>query len=590
MRSKSLCTLLIGALLVVGAGCADPAPEGPATIVLVTLDGLDPARVGTTGGAIPTPTLDGLVADGRLYRDAWSTTPLSRAAVATYLTGTLPPVHGVRDDISTALDPSLPTLATTLDAAGFATAAFPDSSVLGFDSGVLRGFQVVDDPPVARVGPITWIPVFGFAKPVAKNVEAWLTATPGDAFVWVHLSHGTYGQLLPDDQEIPTTAKRRSVDRPDLSNADATLGAVLDVLRTGGRYDGAWIVVAATFGDAVGGDGGLPGLGMSLSPAAVRVPLIIKPPRGVSPPADGPIWAPDVATTLAGAAGVSIDGSVGVDLTAGSPPADRVRLSWSGVPRDQHGWRPLVSATLGGAVLTNGEAASPTRRLAEGVDDPGDGVWRTLRSAIATAGFPAAPSVPLDEVRAALESYGVTPDPVPASGRSFDDPEQRASVARDSLAARVALMTGDRSEGLQAYDRVLEIDPLNLGAGVGRGQLPALRGDSETAQGFMRTALGRYPDNPDALHWFAHAIWGQSVTDAEVLLRAVEPFKPQEGDVLYDLACARSLAGDLPESEALLRRAIESGFRPWQLMDADPDLRNLRESGRFAAIMREYRR
>ena len=106
----------------------------------------------------------------------------------------------------------------------------------------------------------------------------------------------------------------------------------------------------------------------------------------------------------------------------------------------------------------------------------------------------------------------------------------------------------------------------------------------------MKVTLVDPEPNPGGVCLYRGCIPSKALLHVAALLTAVEPFKPQEGDVLYDLACARSLAGELGESEAYLRRAIEAGFRHWQSIDSDPDLRNLRKSGRFATVMREYRR
>jgi hypothetical protein len=72
-------------------------------------------------------------------------------------------------------------------------------------------------------------------------------------------------------------------------------------------------------------------------------------------------------------------------------------------------------------------------------------------------------------------------------------------------------------------------------------------------------------------------------------MEAILPYKPHEADLLYDLACARSLAGRLDEAGEFLQRAIAAGFRQWEQMEADPDLRALRESGRFAEIVKAAR-
>ena len=150
--------------------------------------------------------------------------------------------------------------------------------------------------------------------------------------------------------------------------------------------------------------------------------------------------------------------------------------------------------------------------------------------------------------------------------------------------------SGMRRRSLRLLDFALEIDPDNLGALLDRGQQLALSGTrtAEAAEPLER-AVELYPGNPEVLHWYAHAIWSDSVETAEKLLLAILPFKPQEGDVLYDLACSRSLADDIAGSEEYLRAAIEAGYREWTSMEADGDLRSLRESGRFAAVLKEYR-
>ena len=56
-----------------------------------------------------------------------------------------PAEHGIRDNISVPLAHDVPTLAETLKAQGFATAAFVSSFVLSAQSGLNRGFDHYDD-------------------------------------------------------------------------------------------------------------------------------------------------------------------------------------------------------------------------------------------------------------------------------------------------------------------------------------------------------------------------------------------------------------------------------------------------------------
>ena len=106
----------------------------------------------------------------------------------------------------------------------------------------------------------------------------------------------------------------------------------------------------------------------------------------------------------------------------------------------------------------------------------------------------------------------------------------------------------------------------------------------------MGRATELYPTDPEVLHWFAHAIWHDSVEEAERLLNIVGPYKPQQADVLYDRACARSIAEDLDASMDFLEQALAAGFQQWNLIEIDPDLRNVRQDPRYSELLREYGR
>lgn len=57
--------------------------------------------------------------------------------------------------------------------------------------------------------------------------------------------------------------------------------------------------------------------------------------------------------------------------------------------------------------------------------------------------------------------------------------------------------------------------------------------------------------------------------------------------VFYNLACSYSLLGKLDEAFAALQRAIALGYDDVRWLSRDPDLENLRNDARFAAIRRQ---
>jgi len=181
------------------------------------------------------------------------------------------------------------------------------------------------------------------------------------------------------------------------------------------------------------------------------------------------------------------------------------------------------------------------------------------------------------------------PRPVAAEGREFTPDARRSAVTTLLLTARERLQR-DNLRGVQrALERLVSVDPNNLAGLLGIGQLQIIGDDRAAAEKSLRRAVELYPGHPECVHWYLHATWDPDDPTTEELVRLILPTRSTDPDLLYDLSCLRSLAGDLPEAEAFLRSSIEAGFRQWGHMEVDPDLRALRESGRFAAVMRELR-
>ncbi len=570
--------------------------DGPEAIVLITIDGLVAEELSVYGGPVQTPNMTRLAESGIAWSDVWTASPLTRPAVATILTGLTPDRHGVVDDLLSRLPDGMPTLAGALGREGFRTAAFPDTSVLGPSSGLLRDFEVIDDPPALSIGPISWLPEIKAPGEIATDFTAYLkTLASGDRFfAWIHLSGPLNSQVL---LEMGHTRMLDSIpegqDRPRTEDAvervDRALGQVLDALDGAGRLDASAVFVLATVGDARGGGDQLPGPGFSMDERAVRVPLIARLPGGVKGPGQSrPVWSPDIAVTVAGLGGANLARGDGIDLFEDAP-LDRVLFSWSGAPRDQLGWRALRAARSGVAKRVEGFTARTISLDADhGPVDPAE-EQRLVRALEDRPGVPFPPSVPAETVRRLIESRGVRVEEVSRDGRDFGTAQGRTDLVGHLWNARQAIRQNRGDTASERYRDVIDLDPKSLAGLLGLGQIGALTGSAE-GKPLMVRALTLYPDHPEVIHWYAHAIWGESWQDAEPLIKAVQPHMPNQADVLYDLACARSLAGDLKASESYLRESIEAGYRQWDHIETDADLRNLREARRLAAVMREYGR
>jgi hypothetical protein len=349
------------------------------------------------------------------------------------------------------------------------------------------------------------------------------------------------------------------------------------------------IILAGTQGDQLGGQTEMRGPGFSLGREALQVPVIASFPDGAGTPRDAGalVWAPDVPATIAGIAGVRLsDQAEGISLLE-EPSSERVVFAWSWATRDQLGWKARRSARSGPNMREEG-LFERSLRLDSVEDDLDPDVAARLERALAERRTPAKVQVPLDTVAPLLEEHGLVLEPVPTEGRDMPPNAEARPLARLLWNARRSVGRGNFRRAMKNYTGILERDPENLGALLDRGQLLTFTEEKEGLE-ILGRAAELYPDDPEILHWYAHALWPESWEAAERLLLAIVPYKPYDGDVLYDLACARTLSGDLDGAEEYLRRAFEAGFREWDTIDVDPDLREFRQSPRFAELVREYR-
>ncbi len=589
-------------------GCAGGSGEpetGELPIVLITVDGLFEEQL---------PELKNLPADGAAWLDCWTASPMSRPAVATYLTALAPDRHGVRDELFLALPKTTPTLATALSERGYRTAAFPGSSLLGHGSGLLRGFETVDDPPFTPIGPHKILPL---ARPAAwsvNNFKLWLAELPAGEryFAWLHfpspmldqLERATPGQIqlgkraqgfkrkkarqgeTEGEAAAEQTAYEENAGKPSaLEEFDEAVGGILKALAERGELEKALVIVAPTMGDISGGATDAVGPGYSLEERAIRVPIIALFPKGSREPRDSAsaVWAPDVPATIADIAGVGLHSEAeGLSLLE-EPDDGRTIFSFSWATLDQMGWPALRAARARGVKLLEGYEEVALRL--DGAERPiAEEDKEQLRQALLERADPAPFAVEFEEVRDWLAERGVEPRPVAASGRPFGPANERRQVTDYLWRSRLILDEKHAFRAMNLYRHILERDPDARAALMEQGQLVALSGSSE-ALPILKEAAKRYPTDPEVLHWLAHAVWTESHEDAEILLDTLLRYMPHDGDVLYDKACARSLSGDVDGAIEYLGAAIDAGYRRWEIIETDRDLRALRERPEFHELL-----
>jgi arylsulfatase A-like enzyme len=274
-----LLSLALGAISCRGVTPATPPVRD---VLLITIDTLRADSVGAYGAAnAQTPALDGLARDGARFERAWAPAPITLPSHASLLSGRYPTAHGSRHN-GMAVSASIPTLATALNDAGFATAAFVSAFPLDRRFGLARGFDVYDDelPRTTDGRPLNERPG---AQTVDRAIE-WLRArSESRLFLWVHLfdPHAPYG--TPD---AGTSVQARYAQ--EVTAADREVGRLLSAL--GDRAASTLVVATADHGEAFG-EHGETGHSIFVYDTTLRVPLVLRGP-GIPP---GRVVADDVS-------------------------------------------------------------------------------------------------------------------------------------------------------------------------------------------------------------------------------------------------------------------------------------------------------
>lgn len=274
-----------------------PAARRP-NVLLITLDTVRADRLGCYGGAPGTsPHLDRLAREGVLFERARAPMPMTRPSHASLFTSQAPRRHGVVYNART-LPADRPTLAETLRAAGYRTAAFLSVWLLDERSGLTRGFDAVSTPAgQERIAPET-----------AAAVLAWLGSAADDTpfLLWMHLfdAHTPYAppaafapetssdeaRHLPvadwgrlgvvaeahgGDLPAPYLARAQALYDGEIRAVDAAVGAVIAALRDRGWLDATLIVVTADHGECFE-HGIYFQHSTCLYEGAVRIPLLLR--------------------------------------------------------------------------------------------------------------------------------------------------------------------------------------------------------------------------------------------------------------------------------------------------------------------------
>lgn len=280
---------------------ARPAqPAGPG-ILLISLDTLRADRLGCYGYPRPTsPNIDAFAAESALFELALSPAPMTTPAHASMFLGLSPYVH--RAGIYTEgfrLQRHWPMLAELLATHGYRTHAQTEGVAVAGHWGFSPGFQTYSDGP-SPLGHVRMIVPETFAA-----AADWLDRNghlPYFFFLHTYQLHDPYdspAEFIKQFVDPAYTGKPMNIpgnavtpeERADASNrydagiayTDATLGELFARLRAQGRFDDSWIIITSDHGEELWEHGNW-GHARTLYNESIHVPLIVRPPGGLSAP------------------------------------------------------------------------------------------------------------------------------------------------------------------------------------------------------------------------------------------------------------------------------------------------------------------
>ncbi len=376
MLSMARLAILTG-FLAQGISTHLSAGEDRRSLLLITMDTLRADYLSCNGSEIvETPNLDRLAENGVNFTRARTPIPLTLPAHASILTGSYPPVHGVRDNGTYRLPGGELTLAEILEERGYETAAFIGAFVLDGRFGLGQGFDLYDDQIAGDVSMLENLEAERDADAVVAAFSEWLDGYDGDKpfFAWVHL-YDPHAPYVPPEPYRSRYAA--DLYAGEVAFADAAVGKLVTGLRSRKIFDSTLVAVVGDHGEGLG-EHGEQTHSVLIYNSTLHVPMLLHAP-GLIPrgkEVSHLVRVIDLAPTLLDYLGIAPslgqgtslrplveNGSIGDELTAYSESLyPRLNLGWSELRAIESGKYRFILA--------------PREELYDLSEDPGETVNR----------------------------------------------------------------------------------------------------------------------------------------------------------------------------------------------------------------------
>lgn len=324
-----------------------PQPQDIRNVILISIDTCRSDYLSCYGyPRQTTPNIDQVADQGVLFENTISPVPITLPAHCTMMTGTIPPYHGVRNNIGYQLSQSNQTLAEILSTEGFRTAAIVSAFVLDSKFGMAQGFESYNDRFVNVRHALSGDERIG--EETTCFALEWLNEHQSEKFFLFLHYYDPH-----DDYEAPEPFATEYADNSyagEIAYTDHCIGQVIEKIKEVDLYDSSLIVITGDHGEMLGEHGELTHT-YFVYKSAVKVPLIFKlPGRTKSRRVPHCVGLVDILPTICAILGIDKPNSIqGRDLSPhfiGKPPLDKNRSLYSeSIVPTRYGANALMALT-----------------------------------------------------------------------------------------------------------------------------------------------------------------------------------------------------------------------------------------------------
>ncbi len=553
------------------------------SIVLISIDTCRADYLGCYGfRRETTPNIDAVAGKSVLFENVISSVPLTLPAHCSMLTGTIPPYHGVHDNLDYRLGASNVTIGEILKDNGFVTGAIISAFVLDSQFGVNQGFDSFND---------------SFEQPYMagtilerKGAEAsrfaieWLDQHREERFFLFLHYYDPHTDYVPPEPFASRFAD--DLYAGEIAYTDFCIGQVIEKLKMLGLYDSTLVIITGDHGEMLG-EHGEQDHGYFIYQSAIKVPLLFKlPGQHKSKIVKDLVGLIDIVPTVCGLLGIRPpDGLQGRDLSAcftRKPPSQNDRYIYT---ESLYATKYNANTLLG--VVTNRFKYIQTTRpeLYDLVEDPHeannllerhpqrarilqDRLKQILEQTV-REGQTDSKAESDEQTRKRLESLGYIGGAVAEDFRfdqSKDDPKDLIDFHLANTKVHRLMAQKKNSEAKTLCRELLEQRPDSFEIYRMLGKIAFGEDDKESAKTYMLESLRLNPNQSD-LHNNLSVIFAKQDNDGQAIAHLTESLRIDPCQLV-----AHNNLGVLLEKQGKLDQAIEHFEQSLTLKHNQPDI------------------